>query len=1270
MNIRAGLAVATLLLMTTIALAQGTTGRLVGTISGPDGVLPNATVTARDVKTGKEQTVVTNGDGAFSFPQLEFGSYTVTVKANGFTTYIAKDVKVDVGRDYSLSPVLQVGDVSASVTVTAGEDVITSTTPQVTNTVSAQQIAALPLITRNPIELIKLQAGTTSNSFQQTTINGMRTTFTNITRDGVNIQDAFIRTNATDFAPGRPLVDDTGEFTISTTNQESDQGYGGAQVRFVTPRGTRDFHGALFAYNRNSGFAANNFFNNSNPDPATNSKPPFRNRNQYGGKLSGPLPLPNFGEGGPMVVKNKGYFFFATEFIKDPVTLFSTRTILTPSARSGGFQYNRTTSGSPINSGGVSCPSGDAGSVCTISNLLSFGGLPSTIDPIIQSRIISPMPATGNFAGGDGLNTTGYAFNPRFDESRPTYTSRIDFDADDKNTINGVYSYTKDSTLRPDASTGGYTDIPGVNFYSQNKTLAIAYRRILTSNLINEFRFGNFRSFVPFFRTDPTPSYFIAMPVVNGAALVNNTDTLFLNQGRKINNYTYADNVDWVRGNHTFRFGGQIQNFAVDSYNAAGIVPTYTVGSGANSPQFSATNFPGGINNTQLATASGLLGLLGGVVITGAQTFNTVDPTSGFQAVQRLQPFRYANDSLYVLDRWSATKSLTLTLGVRWEVYPALRQTNGLALEPVIGDIDNPTPSLLATNGTYNIVGGNAGKANTFYKTDYNNFAPTLGFAYTLHPTSSVGHFLFGAEGKSVIRGGYSRAYGNDSIVTSFNNAAVGNVGLGSTVSNAVQNGSANLNARLSGSLPAIPPPAFVVPPRTYLQNNTAALAGNFGAVFAIDPHIQTPAVDQYSIGLQREFFGNTAVEVRYVGSRSKNLPRGFDINQIDIFNNGFLADFNRAAANLALTGSTAFCDPATVAGCQSLSIFQPGAGAAGRLGIGTGGLSATNFNNNLRNGTPADLALLFITNALNNHPTVANPTATPFVKFVANPATGAVDYLTNAAKSYYNSLQVEVRRRFTQGLYLQANYTFSKNLTDGVGTGQTLFEPFLDNNNKHLEYTRADFDQTHVFNMNGIYQLPIGRGKMFLNHGGALDRIFGGFEVSGLMQWASGPPITFIDNRGTLNRAGRSGRQTPFTNLTGDQLKALTGIFKANGKVYYIDPSILNASGQASAGYGSTPFAGQVFFNVAPGQTGNLSRAAIDGPSYFNVNMALLKNIRFGETTRLQLRAEAFNLFNNTNFTFATVGEQFKNINSGTFGQVSAATASREFQFAARFEF
>ena len=134
--------------------------------------------------------------------------------------------------------------------------------------------------------------------------------------------------------------------------------------------------------------------------------------------------------------------------------------------------------------------------------------------------------------------------------------------------------------------------------------------------------------------------------------------------------------------------------------------------------------------------------------------------------------------------------------------------------------------------------------------------------------------------------------------------------------------------------------------------------------------------------------------------------------------------------------------------------------------------------------------------------------------------------------------------------------------------------------------------------------------------------------------------------------------------------LQALTGVFEANGRIYWIDPSILNSNGQASGGYniyGTGAFANQVFFNTVPGEAGQIGRMLIDGPNYFNLNMAVLKNIRFTESMRLQLRFEAFNVLNNVNFVQNT---QLANINSTTFGQITSAFGPREIQWAARFEF
>lgn len=1269
------LALALLVLLSSVfVLGQTSTGRLTGTVSTPDGVLPGAAVTVTDASTNREQTITANESGNFTFPQLDPGTYTVKVSAPGFKTFVANEVKIDVGREYSLNPSLEVGAVQETVTVTAGADVVTATTAQVSNTVSPQQILSLPLLARNPLTLTTLQAGVQSNPFQNTTINGMRTSFTNITRDGINIQDNFIRSNATDFAPGRPTVDDTAEFTIITGNQEADQGYGGAQIRLTTPRGTKDFHGALFAYNRNSEFAANNFFSNRSGQPI-----PFRNRNAFGGKIGGPLPLPGFGEGTPAFFKDKGFFFFSYEKIIDPVSAGRTRTILTPSARAGQFLFNRTIAGNPISANGVSCPSGAIGSVCTVTDFLAFARaanlpntasspIPATINPVVQSRIISQLPAMGNTTSvGDNLNTTGYFLNRAADNEGTRYTGRIDVDFTEKDTVNGVYAYNFETNLRDDLDPTGFTPIPRGSQTSGNKTLALAYRRIISSNIVNELRGGLFYSSVPFQRDIANPTDFLL-----SVPLISNPENNFQNQGRTVKTYNLQDNVDWIIGRHSLRFGGQVQKFRPTANNYAGTAPILllTTVSGVT-PAFTTTNFAnvGGISTAQLGTANSMLALLGGIIAQGQQTFNLRDLNTGFENAPLVQPYKYENYSAYVADRWQLTNSFTLNLGVRYELFPALRNVSGLALEPVITDPDNPQASLLDRAGTYQPIGGNAGRENAFYKTDYNNFAPNVGFAYAPKFKGGIGRFLLGET--VVIRGGYSRAFGNDQIVTGIDNAAAGNVGLASRTGFILNPGTGSnlLNLRL-GVDPIAPftPPAFVPPPFTYIRNNTSGISGtaNFGTVFGIDPKLQTPSVDQYSIGVQREFGGSMALEVRYVGTRSDNLPRAIDLNQIDIFNNGFLADFNRASANFALTGN-ALC---TTAGCQALTIFQNGgARTAGRIVVGgTGNLTAATLNTNIQNGTPADLAFSIIQLGFNNHPTLTNPTGVPYVNFVANPSTGVVDFFGNNARYRYNSLQVELRRRFAQGLYFQANYTYSKNMTNGQGNTQAQFEPNLDNNNPDLDYQRADTDQTHTFNFNGVYQLPFGKGKMFLNQGGLVDKIFGGFELSGIVQLSSGAPITFVDTRGTLNRSGRSARQTASTTLSSAEIRKLVGIFERNGKIYFINPDVIDPlTGRASNGFGSAAFTGQAFFNVNPGETGNMERAVINGPRFFNINAALLKNIRFTESMRLQLRVETFNLLNNVNLFNNT---QFANINSSTFGQIDSAGASRTIQFAARFEF
>lgn len=1205
---------ALLLLFALAAFAQSNTGRLIGTVAGPDGVLPGATVKVTDNQTAKERTVVTNSDGGFIVPQLDPGSYKVDVTVSGFKTYTANNVRIEVGQEYSLKVPLEIGQTQDSVTITAGVDLLNSTNPQLSNTVTPRQIVELPLNGRDPTSLILLQAGTASNGAQGTSINGQRPTFTNITRDGINIQDNHIRSNASSFSVERPNVDDVGEFTLTTQNAGAELGYGASQVQFVTPRGQNAFHGGLQFYNRNSKFSANRYFNNASGTPLA-----FLNRNQFGGKLSGPI------------IKNKLFFFGFYEGLRTRTQSTQVRTILTPSARQGIFTYVD-----------------NANTVRSVNlfTLLGNAGLPG-IDPIVSSRILANVPAVGNAVDrGDQRNTTGYRFNQRSNTDTDKWTGRFDYEINDKHTINGVMSYTNERVNdRPDVdSPSGYQAIPVFAQPSTRQFAAVAWRWTPSATFTNEVRGGAFLSDPFFIRTQAEPAFYLTLP------LINNPEVNTQEQGRDTGSYNIQNNAEKQWGKHALRFGGQSQ-FVTDFTSAKfDTVPRFTLGTNPNTPAFVAGQFTGGISNAQLGTANNLLALLGGIVGTGTQTFNAATRISGYSP-GAAAAFNYAFDihSLYLSDQWRATPGLTLTLGLRYELYTPLREKQGLALEPFIPAGQTVQQAVLDPNGKVDFINGYGN--NKLHKTDKNNFAPVLGFAYSPNFQNSLLSSLFGSSGKTVIRGGFRMSYVNDEILRSQDSSQQTNAGLSTGVT------LANLNARL-GSVPTINAPTFALP-RTFLQNNQ--IAANFGAVFAIDPNYQIARSNEYSLGIQRELGWQTALEIRYVGGRSNNLPRGLDINNFDMTSNGFLADFNRARANLLLTNN-AGCTTTQNPGCQALTVFPRFAGG--------GLLTNATVANTIRNGEPQSLLLLYVQNGLQGT-----------VPLRPNENAGTVSILENGGMYNYNSLQVELRKRFSNSLYFQTNYTFQKVLTNATGTDQFKFNTNLDNSRPELEYSRADYDQTHVFNFNGIYELPFGAGKRWLNQSGWINRAFGGFQLTSILNLATGAPVTFVDVRGTLNRVSRSARQTPQTNLSKNQVKDLIGIHKTPCGVYFINPSVINlnqstcaGTGRAAEGLGSTPFAGQVFFNNGAGQTGMLERAFVNGPLFVGWDASIIKNIQMTETSRLQLRLEAFNVMNRANFSLTGAAQSgagaLFDINSATFGRFSGTFAPRVVQLVGRFEF
>ncbi|MEP6945939.1 MAG: TonB-dependent receptor [Acidobacteriota bacterium] len=1250
MNLRSSFLIAFLLLLSiqTVSFGQSTTGRLVGVISSPDGVLPNATVTAKDNKTGKELTVVTGGDGTFAIPQLEFGTYTVTVSNAGFKTLVANEVKIDVGREYTLTRTLEVGNVSESVTVTAGAELLNSSNAELSNTVSSRQIQDLPLNGRNPLGLITLQPGTAANGAQGTSINGQRPSAPNITLDGLNIQDNFVRANASSFTQITPSTDDVSEFTVTTQNAGADQGNGTAQIQLVTPRGQSSFHGSLYEYNRNSKFGANDFFNNS-----SGVEQGFQNYNQFGGKLSGPLPLPHFGEGGPAILKNKAFFFVNYEELRNIQPAPTTRTVLTDTARTGIFRY--------IDNAGVR----------QSVNLFAIGttgtNVPTGINPLIQSRFLANIPRGNSTNAGDQLNTTGYDFTQKTTTNNRQIKMRFDVDINDRNTFNIVAFRAKGKGLQADfGDANGFSETPTAGFSNDDKFIVGAYRTTPSANFSNEIRVGYTTSFPSFPRTDPNPVNFFVLP------LVTNPETTFLFQGRQTRTYTYQDNANYSAGNHSVRFGVEYNVIRALRLNDGGILPSYTLGTNTNTPtiataQFTNTAlFPGGIGTTARGQANALYSLLGGIVTTEAQTFNVTSATSGFVPLSGFrQDYAYENFGSYVADQWRIRPNFTVNLGLRYELWFPVRERNGVISEVAIPKGTDPTAALRNPNGSVQIVGGNAGKQRLF-NLDKNNFAPNVSFAYNPDFKSGLLSSLFPGNGKTVLRAGFRISYYNDEFLKAPSGEGDQNPGL------RLNTQRSNLNERAdapgSNAVPA------VLIPRTFadLKQNVSLQQ----SLITVDPNIKVPSNYEYNLSFQREIGWNTAIEVRYVGAFSNNATRESNKNQIDINNDGFLADYLRAQNNCRLQGAiinpaatnpllactNASYNPA-IAGSQPLTVF---ANLGTIAGVGAGGLANTTGSTNatilglIQAGTPGQLAVTYIANG-----------ADGTVPFRANPNLLLTGLLDNSGKYLYNGLQVELRRRFTHGLYFQANYTFQKTLTNSPGVDQRRQEFELDATRPQLEYGRAQYDQTHVFNLNGIYELPFGKGRRFLsNSGGVLDTILGGWQLNGIVRLASGSPFGIFDPRGTLNYNTQSARNPANSNLTKADIKKLVGIFKTPKGIYFIDPKVIDpVTGRAANGYGQPTFAGQVFFNVEPGQIGNVERFFLNGPLYFNVDASLFKNIRISESTRFQIRAEAFNLFNRTNFAL-TAGQQLQSVNASTFGRLGVDFAPRVIQFAARFEF
>lgn len=1232
-----------LLLAPTGVLAQASLGRLSGVVRDQTGaVVPGAKVTITNE--GRGQTVLTttsNAEGIFVAPQLSPGSYTVKLEAEGFKTASYNEVKVEPGLEYSLVAALEVGATNEVVQVNAGSDIVNTTTPDISNTVIRRQIVDLPLNGRNPIELIRLQAGVVGLPTRTSTaINGGRPTWTQVTKDGINIQDNFIRTNSLDFVPNRPTSDTISEFTITTNTQGADAAGGASQVKLVTPSGTSEFHGALYEFNRNSALSANSWFNNATVDAKTGKTIPipFLNRNQFGGNIGGPVLAPKkvFGPlGGWNDDKDKLFFSFSYEGFRQRTQTTQNNTIpANNDLLDGVFRYVRPSDG-------------------TVQTVNILGVRPGvTLDPAIKSLILSRFRSatsvnnfdTGNSTAARVLNTAGYRFNQSDVNDRNQYEFRFDYKASDKHSFEFTHQRFKDRDDRTDLDV--INPRPKVFTQSDVKFFVGAWRWTVTPKLSNELRIGANLAPVAFNSSED----FIGTLFPTALGLTN-PEAQFQPQGRDTRTIQYIDNANYVTGNHAMQFGGSLQRIKVQPYNFAGRFPSVAFGFSASAPasaQLVQSDFPGSsISATDLANANALRTFLGGVVSSVTQTFQVKDQTSGFvSGIPNVNDFLLDNWAIYGQDSWRLRPNLTLRLGLKWEYFSPLKEENNLQLLPR-NQGGNTASSLLDPNVPIDFVKGG------YYDKDLNNFGPSVGIAWD--PFN---------DGRTSIRAGYTMAFVNEETITVARNAGIGNAGLQTTA--ALQ----NLYTTVNAGVPVVNSPAFLVP-RTLADQIGVSRTSS---IFGIDQHIKQPYVHQISFSVQREIFWDLAVEGRYVGTLGRDIWRGIDYNQTNAaINQPFLTDFQRARSN----GFIALNTPASTAGCTSTTcgVFNPAYNAnlpgSQQLTViptfNGGSLTNATVRSNIQTGQVGSLADFYTNGSAG---VAVAQQARAFFYSAGNPAIYAADLILNGGRTDYHSFQTEIRRRFKSGIFGQLNYTFSKVLSNTPGTSQSRFEPFLDNARQGLEKTRADFDVTHVLNGSMIFELPFGSGKKFLNVGGIADRFIGGWQVGSIFHYQSGAPISLLSGRGTFNRGGRSGGNPVVSTLSREQISNLFGIRKlADGRVFYIDPAVTDTTGRAVGAdnlNSTAAFSGQVFFHPTAGNLGTLQRLQFDGPSQTSWDFSVIKRTRLTEKMNLELRGEFFNFLNHPLFF---VGDH--SVDSTNFGRITSLNfGARVIQISGRLTF
>jgi hypothetical protein len=814
-----------LVLFATFAMAQ--TGAIQGTVSDSVGaVVQGAEIAVTNLGSNAVRTVTSSGTGAYSIPNLQPGAYDVTVKMASFKTYHVSDLPLTVGQVLPLNVQLEPGAVTEEVQVRADQipDVDLETS-QVSNLVDSRSIKDLPLITRNPYELVLLSPGTSqTNALGGISVNGSRERNNNFLLDGVDNNDTGVPGGIVSVLNADP--ESTEEFRVITNNFNAEYGRNtGAIIDVITKSGTNSFHGNAYEFGRWNAFGgARDWFNRTEDGPQN----PYV-RNQFGFSIGGPI------------IKNKTFFFFNDELQRFRTASTAVATVPTAAFKTGVFSYF----GQPIDltQAGANNGTGNA-----------FFGDPAgnaPADPTMQKVFaLYPNPTIDN---GDGL--TGTLFYPS-DSKQNSYqtVAKIDHHFTDRETVSLRYGY--DGFVDPNPA--AVPIFGNVSTKALSQGLAANLTSTLSSNLINSFTFG-WNKIYANFGCDGVGVVDSAIPSTdqfgNGWDIFPGSFSTFGcsalasdGQWRKTGTTSYSDGLSWSHGSHTFKFGGDFRNVGQQGPNSffsrrqvttSGLLLAFGI------PVVQ--NIPAALDDLTLEEAAqSYYGLVENDF--QAQFF---DKAGARQATDN-KHFRQHEYDWFGQDTWKVRRNLTLTLGLRYQL-DGVPYEEGANFSNLLGD---PTAGTV----TLSVVGPGTGKQ--IYASDHSNVEPRVGFSWDPRGDGKMAvRGAFGIFHDRVFGNLFGNARGNPPFEEDYNEFPVDTI-------NGFYGGA------LNGPFPLPSPPQRPV--------ISTFVDGDAIAPVLFDPHFRNSASNNWSLGIQRELPGNNVLDLAYVGSEGHHIYRILDPNPPD----------------------------------------------------------------------------------------------------------------------------------------------------------------------------------------------------------------------------------------------------------------------------------------------------------------------------------------------------------------------------------------------------